>query len=147
MTRARLPGFDAEATLYDSRISYWSSTARGYASSVLPAAYVDQACLGRCKQNCSIACAGTTGSGKAGCIHECARENAGCTSICTRPGDPPTSPSTPPARCSISDTRRCLLFGFIPVPVGTPFATCTGSCTKTCCTTSDDQRLCGVSAC
>src|SRR5262245_17725335 len=120
MTRARMPGFGAEATLYVSRNRYLTSMAGGFAPSVFAATYSDQACVGRCKRNCGSACAGTTGSGKAECIHECAHENAHCTPMCTRPGDPPPPP--PVERCSISDTRRCLLFGFIPVPVGTPFA-------------------------
>lgn len=56
-------------------------------------------------------------------------------------------PDTPPPVCTISDTRKCTLFGFIPVPPGFPGAVCIGSCTKTCCTLVGDQNLCGVSSC
>jgi hypothetical protein len=57
----------------------------------------------------------------------------------------PTSTTT----CTVSDTRRCTLFGipWLPVLPGTPFAVCTGTCTKTCCTLTGDQNLCGVGPC
>jgi hypothetical protein len=44
----------------------------------------DQACLEQCVQDCGLTCAGTAGSGKAACIHMCARDNAECDEICVQ---------------------------------------------------------------
>ena len=107
--------------------------------------YVDSACLDGCLRNCGTEC---VGAGKAGCVQGCAADNAECDSMCLVAGDPP-KPSVPPPgpTCTIRDTRHCFILWF-EVPVGTPFASCTGECTETCCSQrSDDQILCGVSSC
>ena len=144
----RLPGFSGEASLYNSHHSYVRGLDYAFEAAVHPATYVDQACLSHCLRDCGSECAGTSGSGKSLCIHECAHDNLQCRSSCTRPGNPPGQSSSQPT-CTVQDSRRCFLFGipFLPVSPGTFGAVCSGSCTKTCCTESGDQRLCGVSPC
>jgi hypothetical protein len=146
-----LPGFAAEASLYGSNNRYLRVTHQLIEGNVYPANYVDQNCLRDCKKDCGSVCAGTAGSAKSACIHECALDNAQCNSACLRPGNPPGS-GNPPAGsspvCTVQDNRRCFLFGisFLPVPPGTFGAVCSGGCTQTCCHTSGDQRLCGISS-
>jgi hypothetical protein len=86
-----MPRFTAEASLYST--SYHCHVHGMYQEAekkVYLADFIDQACLGECKKDCGTECAGTTGSGKAACIHQCAADNAECSTICTRPGNPPT---------------------------------------------------------
>ena len=149
MSITRLPGFGGMASLYRSGYRYVSGLHYGDNRTIYPTSHIDQACLGRCMKDCGRECAGTSGSGKSQCILECAKDNSQCNSLCTRPGDPSQASQPPSETCSVSDTRRCTLFGipFLPVPLGTPGAVCTGNCTKTCCSTQGDQRLCAVSSC
>jgi hypothetical protein len=92
MSTATLPRFTAHASL-GGHISQRTSNAGGaLGEGVFPTDFVDQSCLGRCKRNCGLVCAGTTGSAKSACIRECARDNAACIPLCTRPGQPPGGP-------------------------------------------------------
>jgi hypothetical protein len=87
---SHIPGFTAQATLYRAHGAYGGrARSSGADQVVLLADFVDQACLSGCLQNCGLACAGTSGSGKAICIQMCAADNAECRANCTRPGDPP----------------------------------------------------------
>jgi len=142
-----MPGFTAEASLFGINVGYLREDYYRIEGNVYPANYLDQNCLRNCKQDCGAVCAGTAGTGKSTCIHECAHDNAQCNSSCLRPGNPPGG-STSPDSCTTQDNRRCFLFGlsFLPVPPGTFGAVCSGGCTRTCCHTSGDQRLCGVSS-
>ena len=85
----KLPAFTAAASLY-SASSYNHVHGRYHqtAQEVYAADYIDQACLGNCKHDCGKECARTAGQSKALCIHECARDNASCNTICKRPGTP-----------------------------------------------------------
>jgi hypothetical protein len=117
-------------------------------SGAAKADYVDPSCLDACVRDCGGEC---VGAGKAGCIQGCAAANDECDSLCLVAGEPPlpaSMPVQPPApACTIQDTRRCFILWFEVLP-GTPFASCSGECTETCCSRrSDDQVLCGVSSC
>jgi hypothetical protein len=86
-----MPRFTAEASLYGTSSHYHVHGIYQEAKQkAYLADYIDQTCLGQCKKNCPTECAGTTGQTKARCIQECARDNAECSTICTRPGNPPT---------------------------------------------------------
>src|SRR5512132_1739399 len=87
-----MPRFTAEASLYSASNHYYvHGVYHRIEQKLYPADYIDQTCLGTCKRNCGIECAGTAGQGKAACIRECARDNAECNTICRRPGSPPTN--------------------------------------------------------
>ena len=89
--RTSMPRFTAGASLYSINSRYHvHGMYQAAEHKVYLADYVDQVCLGECKQNCGTVCAGTSGSAKAACIHQCAADNAECNTICTRPGNPPT---------------------------------------------------------
>jgi len=144
MDTMKMPGFTSEASLYRGSSPHFASgfsdqTEQG----VYPADYIDQACLGRCKKNCTIACTGTTGSEKSLCIHECAHENAGCNASCRRSGSPP-SPTCPPgtSRCGAT----CNNLTSDPLNCGACGASCspgTVCCGGTCANLSNDPLNCG----
>jgi hypothetical protein len=91
MSKTNLPGFTGEASLYSASNHYYvHGMYQRTEQKVYPADYIDQICLGTCKQDCGIVCAGTSGSGKAGCIRGCMQDNVECNTICRRPGSPPT---------------------------------------------------------
>ena len=73
-----MPGFSAEASLFGINTGYLGEDHYRIEGNVYPANYLDQNCLRNCKQDCGSACAGTAGSGKSICIHECAHDNAQC---------------------------------------------------------------------
>jgi hypothetical protein len=85
-----IPGFSAEATLGGARGLYLGHNQPPIAGhQVILADWVDQACLAGCLKDCGLECAGMSGTGKAGCIHMCMRDNEDCRRSCTRPSDLP----------------------------------------------------------
>ena len=85
-----IPGFSAEAAIGGAPGRYLGrSQPLTTAHQVTLADWVDQACVARCLKDCGAVCAGTSAQSKTYCIRECAGENAGCRSSCTRPGNPP----------------------------------------------------------
>src|SRR2546421_12665261 len=92
MHTMRTPGFTGEASLYRASNHYYvHGMYHPTEQKVYPADYIDQTCLGTCKHDCGSVCAGTAGSARRDCIHECEQDNARCNTICRRPGSPPTN--------------------------------------------------------
>jgi hypothetical protein len=85
MNAMNIPGFTADASLCSPGNRYY---VRGMDNrteqNVYPANIYD--CLANCKVDCGIACAGTSGQGKAGCIAECRGDNQECETNCRRFG-------------------------------------------------------------
>lgn len=80
-----MPAFTAAAALYSlSNHYYVHGMYRQTSQEVYAAHFLDQTCLNNCKQNCGIACRGTSGLNKASCIKECALDNAECNTTCRR---------------------------------------------------------------
>src|SRR5262245_41846368 len=85
-----MPGFTAETSVSGAIIQYYVHSMYSQAEQrVYLADYIDQNCLGTCKKNCTIVCAGETAQAKTLCFKLCARENAQCETTCKRPGNPP----------------------------------------------------------
>ena len=152
----KLPGFNAESSVYRTRGHYRMMSNFNTNDSAVQPQTCDLACLGECRGDCT----GLTGREHAQCIRLC-NTQCGCTpqppacgpcrcnaetgwsQRCCRPDGTNCSqrPCTPPGEgCTVEDNRTCLPWPFDSI--------CWGSCERTCCHWSGcDQRLCGVSEC
>lgn len=128
MNTMKMPGFTAEFSVYRTSRHYQMTAGFDMNGRVV----WPQACDPDCAGECSSGCDDLTGRQRLQCIIGCMR-GCGCGP------QPSPGPGTPPEVCTVRNDRTCL-----PWPLD---SICWGSCERTCCRESGDQRLCGISPC